>query len=101
MRQYDLSPLYRSTIGFDRLFSMLDQASGVDSLRWLDAAEAKAREPEVRCEIALLSPETGVVDSHAFMLSLLGECEAAGGSLEQAHAQMRLQIGDCFRQGGF
>jgi molecular chaperone IbpA len=27
MRQYDLSPLYRSTIGFDRLFSLLDQAA--------------------------------------------------------------------------
>ncbi len=24
MRHYDLSPLYRSTVGFDRLFSMLD-----------------------------------------------------------------------------
>src|SRR5690349_6686049 len=57
------------------------QASGVASLRWIDAAEAKALEPEVTCEIALLSPETGVVDSHALMLSLLGECEAAGGSL--------------------
>ncbi|TQI75956.1 L-2-hydroxyglutarate oxidase LhgO [Bosea sp. AK1] len=57
------------------------QASGVDTLRWLSGAEAKAMEPEVRCEIALLSPETGVVDSHALMLSLLGECEAAGGSL--------------------
>jgi L-2-hydroxyglutarate oxidase LhgO len=57
------------------------QASGVDTLRWLDAGEAKAMEPEVRCEIALLSPDTGVVDSHALMLSLLGECEAAGGSL--------------------
>lgn len=57
------------------------QASGVDSLRWLSGSEAKAMEPEVRCEIALLSPETGVVDSHALMLSLLGECEAAGGSL--------------------
>ena len=31
MRQYDLSPLYRSTVGFDRLFSMLDQASGADA----------------------------------------------------------------------
>ena len=28
MRQFDLSPLYRSTVGFDRLFSMLDQMSG-------------------------------------------------------------------------
>ncbi|WP_374304939.1 Hsp20 family protein [Methylocella sp.] len=31
MRQYDLSPLYRSTVGFDRLFNMLDQAPGYDS----------------------------------------------------------------------
>ena len=30
MRPYDLSPLYRSTVGFDRLFAMLDQASGPD-----------------------------------------------------------------------
>ena len=57
------------------------KASGVDTLRWLSGAEARAMEPEVRCEIALISPETGVVDSHALMLSLLGECEAAGGSL--------------------
>ena len=31
MRQFDLSPLYRNTVGFDRLFSMLDQAMGVDA----------------------------------------------------------------------
>ena len=31
MRQFDLSPLYRSTIGFDRLFSLLDQAGGQES----------------------------------------------------------------------
>ena len=31
MRTFDLAPLYRSTVGFDRLFSMLDQVSGFDS----------------------------------------------------------------------
>jgi molecular chaperone IbpA len=31
MRQFDLAPLYRNTVGFDRLFSMLDQMVGVDS----------------------------------------------------------------------
>jgi molecular chaperone IbpA len=31
MRQFDLSPLYRSTIGFDRLFNMIDQAAGLDA----------------------------------------------------------------------
>ena len=30
MRTFDLSPLYRSTVGFDRLFSMLDQAPGFE-----------------------------------------------------------------------
>ncbi|WP_112664584.1 Hsp20 family protein [Microvirga flavescens] len=30
MRQFDLSPLYRNTVGFDRLFSMLDQLGGVE-----------------------------------------------------------------------
>jgi molecular chaperone IbpA len=30
MRHFDLSPLYRSTVGFDKLFSMLDAASGVE-----------------------------------------------------------------------
>ena len=31
MRQYDLSPLYRSTVGFDRLFTLIDQMSGVEA----------------------------------------------------------------------
>jgi len=31
MRQFDLAPLYRNTVGFDRLFSMLDNMVGVDS----------------------------------------------------------------------
>jgi molecular chaperone IbpA len=31
MRTFDLAPLYRSTVGFDRLFSMLDQAAGLDA----------------------------------------------------------------------
>lgn len=30
MRHFDLSPLYRNTVGFDRLFSTLDQLGGVD-----------------------------------------------------------------------
>jgi molecular chaperone IbpA len=31
MRTFDLAPLYRSTVGFDRLFSLLDQVSGFDA----------------------------------------------------------------------
>ena len=32
MRTFDLTPLYRSTVGFDRLFSLLDQATGLESV---------------------------------------------------------------------
>lgn len=31
MRHYDLSPLYRSTVGFDRLFALLDEAAGLQN----------------------------------------------------------------------
>ncbi len=31
MRRYDFAPLYRSTVGFDRLFDLLDSPSGLDS----------------------------------------------------------------------
>jgi L-2-hydroxyglutarate oxidase LhgO len=55
--------------------------NGVDDLRRLDAAEALQLEPALRCTAALLSPSTGIVDSHGLMLALLGDIEQAGGSL--------------------
>ena len=53
-------------------------ANGVRDLRKLAAAEALALEPALRCTAALLSPSTGIVDSHAFMLAMQGHAEAAG-----------------------
>ena len=53
-------------------------ANGVDDLRRLTAAEACALEPALACTAALLSPSTGIVDSHAYMLALQGTAEAAG-----------------------
>ena len=47
-----------------------------DALRPLTADEAHALEPEIACTAALLSPSTGIVDSHGFMLALLGDAEA-------------------------
>lgn len=57
------------------------RANGVTDLRWLDAAEAKAMEPALSCVTALLSPSTGIVDSHGLMLALQGDLEAAGGTV--------------------
>lgn len=54
------------------------EANGVESLRWLGSREARALEPALRTAGALLSPETGIVDSHAYMLALQGEAEDHG-----------------------
>ena len=55
-------------------------ANGVDDLRLLSAAEARALEPELACEAALLSPSTGILDSHGYMTALQGDAEAAGAA---------------------
>ena len=56
-------------------------ANGVDDLRLLSAAEVHAMEPELRAEAALLSPSTGIIDSHGYMLALQGDAEAAGAMI--------------------
>ena len=57
------------------------RANAVHELQWLDEAGARALEPALRCRGALLSPSTGIVDSHGFMLALLGDAERAGAVL--------------------
>ena len=57
------------------------EANGVDDMKVLTGAEARALEPALNCVGALLSPSTGIVDSHAYMLALRGEIEDAGGAL--------------------
>lgn len=57
------------------------RGNGVDDVRFLDAAAARGLEPELRCKAALLSPATGILDSHGYMLALLGGAEDAGAVL--------------------
>jgi L-2-hydroxyglutarate oxidase LhgO len=54
------------------------RGNGVTNLEWLSASEAQRLEPELNCVMALLSPSTGIIDSHALMLAYQGEAEAAG-----------------------
>jgi L-2-hydroxyglutarate oxidase LhgO len=56
-------------------------ACGVDDLRWLDAAQAITLEAALHCTAAVHSPSTGIIDSHALMLALLGDAEAHGAML--------------------
>lgn len=54
---------------------------GVDDLRRLDPAGLRALEPEVEACAALLSPSTGIVDSHGLLESLLADLQRSGGTL--------------------
>ncbi|WP_417688967.1 NAD(P)/FAD-dependent oxidoreductase [Roseibium sp.] len=56
-------------------------ANGVDDLVFMDASEAGVLEPELVCKGALMSPSTGIIDSHGYMLALQGELEANGGQV--------------------
>ncbi len=67
-------------------------ANGVDDLQLLDRAAARALEPQLACTGALLSPSTGIVDSHALMLALLGDLENAGGLLALNSPLAQMQI---------
>ncbi|MBC9209611.1 NAD(P)/FAD-dependent oxidoreductase [Roseomonas aerophila] len=53
-------------------------ANGVHDLRLVSAEEARSLEPSLACTAALISPSTGIVDSHSYMLSLQGDAENAG-----------------------
>lgn len=53
-------------------------ANGVDDLDILDRAQIRDLEPDIQGSAALLSPSTGIVDSHQFMQSLLTAAEQAG-----------------------
>lgn len=69
------------------------RANGVGDLCWLDGQEARALEPELACVAALLSPSTGILDSHGYMLALEGDAEAHGAAfafltpVERIHAE--------------
>ncbi len=60
-------------------YAVQAEANGVDDLRWLSQADIEQREPALRAVKGLLSPSTGIIDSHAYMLSLQGDLESAGG----------------------
>ena len=56
------------------------EANGVLDMQLLAGEAARALEPALNCDAALLSPSTGIIDSHAYMLALQGDAEAAGAA---------------------
>ena len=65
--------------------------NGVTDLQWLEADAAHALEPALSCVAAVLSPSTGIIDSHGYMLALQGDLEAAGGMIAFASPVERVR----------
>jgi L-2-hydroxyglutarate oxidase LhgO len=72
-------------------------ANGVTDVDWIAKDEVARLEPELFCMGALLSPSTGIIDSHALMLAYLGDAEAAGAMLALKSPLERAMA----RDGGF
>ena len=66
-----------------RLRALLERgtANGLQGLRWLDARELRAREPEARGDAAVLVPEEGIIDYAAVVAALAGDIRSAGGTV--------------------
>lgn len=60
------------------------RTSGGGPLQWLDAAQVRGREPALRTVGALHSPQTGIVDSHALMRTLLRDAQSHGAMVAYA-----------------
>ena len=82
------------------------QNNGVPEIKMISEDHAKALEPNLKCSAAILSSSTGIVDSHGYMLSLLGGFEDGGGMIayqspligakligDQAQSGFELEIG--------
>jgi L-2-hydroxyglutarate oxidase LhgO len=67
--------------------------NGVEDLTMISAGEAMRLEPALSCVGALLSPSTGILDSHSFMLSLQGDAEANGAAFAFHTPFLRAEVG--------
>jgi len=71
-------------------------ANGVTDVDWIAQDEVARMEPELSCMGALLSPSTGIIDSHALMLAYLGDAEAHGAMLALKSPLERARVREGF-----
>lgn len=82
------------------LAQLLAQAhkNHVHDLTWQTAEQTKKLEPDIRATKALLSPSTGIVDSHQFMQSLLFDFESNGGIYVAQSTLLRIEMSQSMHQ---
>ena len=73
------------------------RANGVLDIEWRTPEAVAELEPHIVCTGALFSPSTGIIDSHSFMQSLLGDVENQGGAFISNTRFLRAEPAD----GGF
>ena len=74
----------------------LAQSNQVDDLQWLDQKQVVMLEPQVQAVAGVFSPSTGIIDSHGYMLSLLGDAENAGATIVY---RSKVQSGEILQDG--
>lgn len=67
-------------------------ANGVEGMRALSGAQARAMEPALACTAAIESRETGILDSHGYMLALEGDIADRGGAIAFETQVVRAEI---------
>ena len=73
-------------------------ANGVEGMSKLTGAQARALEPELNAVMALQSTQSGIFDSHGYMLALSGEIEDRGGAVV---VETPFEGADALSGGGF
>ena len=98
MRQYDLPSLYRSTIGFDRLFSMLEQVSGGETKSYPPYNIERVDENAYRLTVAAagFSADDLSIEVKENALTLFGEKKVADGETPNRDGLSRYR-GSCVR----
>jgi molecular chaperone IbpA len=88
MRTFDFAPLYRSTVGFDRLAALLDQATQAESsATWPPYNIEKAAEDEYRITMAVagFTPDEIELTQHNTMLLVAGQKKGGDGERQYLH----------------
>jgi L-2-hydroxyglutarate oxidase LhgO len=69
-------------------------SNDVTDLRWLSTEEIREFEPSVQCIAAVLSPSSGIIDSHGLMLSFQADLEAHNGIVACNSSVVAGTVGD-------
>jgi L-2-hydroxyglutarate oxidase LhgO len=80
----------KGKVGLEKI-EQLARANGVETLQWMNRESILQREPEIRADLGLFSPETGIIDSHALMTAYEADISIAGGFVAFGHKVTRVE----------